>query len=68
MTIPIKENIEIYAEITHETRADYFVTDWKGVEKAIPKSKVILKKRHGLRGKHYVLTIPESFAVEKGFI
>lgn len=64
----VQKNIEIYGELIKETRTSYYVSDWNGVDRHIPKSKVKAKTKHGVRGNHYAFTIPEVLAIQKGFI
>jgi len=68
MDVETKEDVEVYAEIMKETKSGYYVTDWNGVQRHIPKSKVKAKARYCKRGNHYAFTISESFAIQKGFI
>jgi len=65
MDTAVQKDVEIYAEIVKETRTSYYISDWKGTERHILKSKVKAKKKIG---KQYMFIIPEVLAIQKGFI
>jgi len=68
MDTAIKKDVEIYGELIKESRTFYYVSDWNGVQRGIPKSKVKAKTKQSKPGRYYIFTIPELFAAEKGFI
>ena len=45
MDVDIEKEVEIHGEIVKETRTSYYVSDWNGTHRHIPKSKVKAKKR-----------------------
>ena len=61
-------NIEIHAEVVDETDKLYFVNDWDGKTRRLPKIEVSAKLKCGELGNYYAFRIPESFAIKKGFI
>ncbi len=68
---PIKDipmNIQIHGKIVKENKTAYYISDWKGVERSIPKSQVKAVTRRGQGGKYYNFMVSESFAIQKGFI